>query len=379
MDRLKKRQELIQNQFSNKRKEILKKNFQAKRDDLVELKRNHIFENILQKLDSIFQKEIKFPEFPKLPEIQKITGEVTAKISNLPLIQKIEGLIEAKIINWPEKQKVEIENLPETQKVEVINQPKIPEEISIKNLPQVQKVEITNQKEIKIPEYPKTLEIENLPLAKGQEASKQADPTKYIPVRFTDGRQFKEGAGGEITSSILSQRADTVIRDPEYKERKLRVTSEGKIPVEATINVGDIEIGAVEIKDHDSDTRANVGNNGLEVEVKASTLPSGAATSANQQPPSTTPTVYNLTLTNTNTEYSQELPTNTRELRFRCRTLYDVRYAWETGKVATPTAPYLTLPAGSDYWSDWNNLSSKTLYFASSTVGVVIELEVFTA
>jgi hypothetical protein len=104
-------------------------------------------------------------------------------------------------------------------------------------------------------------------------------------------------------------------------------------------------------------------------------LPSGAATSANQQPPSITPTVYNLTLTLANTEYSQALPANTREFRFRCRTLYDVRFSYETGKVATPTAPYLTLPMGSDYWSDWCNLSTTTIYFASSTAGVVIEIE----
>jgi len=93
---------------------------------------------------------------------------------------------------------------------------------------------------------------------------------------------------------------------------------------------------------------------------------------------STTPIVYNLTLANANTEYSQELPAHTKELRFRCRTLYDVRYAWVAGKVATPTTPYLTLPAGCDYWSDRNDLSSRTLYFASSTAGVVIEMEVFT-
>jgi len=91
----------------------------------------------------------------------------------------------------------------------------------------------------------------------------------------------------------------------------------------------------------------------------------------------TTPTVYNITLTLANTEYSQALPANTKELRFRCRTLYDVRFAWATGKVATPTAPYLTLGAGMDYFSDNNDLSSQTLYFASSTAAVVIELEVW--
>ena len=92
-----------------------------------------------------------------------------------------------------------------------------------------------------------------------------------------------------------------------------------------------------------------------------------------------TPTKYALAITTADTEYSQALPANTREFRFRCRTLYDVRFAWVTGKVATPTAPYLTLGAGSDYWSDWNNLASQTLFLASSTAGVVVELECWTA
>ena len=101
----------------------------------------------------------------------------------------------------------------------------------------------------------------------------------------------------------------------------------------------------------------------------------GFAIDDNQQPPATTPTVYNITLTVANTEYSQALPANTKDLRFRCRTLYDVRFAWVTGKVATPTAPYLTLSAGCDYCSDGNNLASQALFLASATAGVVVELE----
>lgn len=93
---------------------------------------------------------------------------------------------------------------------------------------------------------------------------------------------------------------------------------------------------------------------------------------------SVTPTVYNVTLTVADTEYSQALPANTKDFRFRCRTSYDVRYAWVTGKVATPTAPYLTVPSGSDYYSDLNNLASITLYLASSQAGVIVELEIWT-
>ena len=89
---------------------------------------------------------------------------------------------------------------------------------------------------------------------------------------------------------------------------------------------------------------------------------------------STKEQVFNITLTSADTEYSQLLPSGTKELRFTCRTLFDVRYAWETGKVATPTAPYLTLSAGRHMYSDMKDLSGKTLYFASSEAGVVIEL-----
>jgi hypothetical protein len=86
-------------------------------------------------------------------------------------------------------------------------------------------------------------------------------------------------------------------------------------------------------------------------------------------------TTYNITLTNANTEYSQALSANTKGFRFRCRTPYDVRYAFVTGKVATPTAPYGTLPRGMDYVANEVNLSSKTLYLASSQAGVIVEVD----
>ena len=94
--------------------------------------------------------------------------------------------------------------------------------------------------------------------------------------------------------------------------------------------------------------------------------------------PVTASTVYNVTLTLADTEYSQALPANTRQFRFRCRTAFAVRFAFVTGKVATPTAPYLTLPANGDYYSDENKLGSLTLYLASSEAGVVVELECWT-
>jgi len=90
----------------------------------------------------------------------------------------------------------------------------------------------------------------------------------------------------------------------------------------------------------------------------------------------TTPNEYNVTLTNADTEYSQALPANCRKLIFRCRTTTaDVRYAWATGKVATPTAPYQTLRASAEYAVDSVEMGSATIYFASATAGVVMEVE----
>lgn len=89
---------------------------------------------------------------------------------------------------------------------------------------------------------------------------------------------------------------------------------------------------------------------------------------------STTVTEYNVTLTVADTQYSQALPANCRRVTFRCRTGAECRYAWATGKVAGSVAPYQTLKVNADYGID-GILSSNTLYFASTTAGVVIEME----
>jgi len=94
--------------------------------------------------------------------------------------------------------------------------------------------------------------------------------------------------------------------------------------------------------------------------------------------PSLEPTVFNETLTVADKEYSVALPSSTKEIRFICRTLFDVRFAWATGKVAAPTAPYLTLLAGMEYSSDDNDITAKKLYLASAEAGVVVEIEVWT-
>ena len=102
------------------------------------------------------------------------------------------------------------------------------------------------------------------------------------------------------------------------------------------------------------------------------------AIEGNQSPPGTSPVVYNVTITNLDTEYSQALPASTKAFTMQCRTDYDVRFAYVTGKVATPTAPYMTLKSGQNYFEDRLNLTSKTIYLACGTANQVMEIVCYT-
>ena len=88
------------------------------------------------------------------------------------------------------------------------------------------------------------------------------------------------------------------------------------------------------------------------------------------------PTPYNVTLTLANTEYSQALPANCRGFEFQARTEAEIRFAFTTGRVAGPVAPYLTLKAGDYYFSGpiaQEDVPS-TIYLASAVAGTVVEL-----
>lgn len=106
--------------------------------------------------------------------------------------------------------------------------------------------------------------------------------------------------------------------------------------------------------------------------VEVQTLPADIKVDPN----AATPTIYNVTLTAANTEYSQALPANCRGFEFQARTAFDIRFAFVTGKVAAPTAPYMTLKSGSSYSSYpvAQAASPSTLYLASGTAGIVVEI-----
>jgi len=91
--------------------------------------------------------------------------------------------------------------------------------------------------------------------------------------------------------------------------------------------------------------------------------------------PPTLPVDYMVTITNADQEYSQVLASGTeaaRELRFNLANFATFRYAWVTGKVAAPAAPYITVPANTPV--EFHNIAlyAKTLYFADSVGGQIM-------
>lgn len=89
------------------------------------------------------------------------------------------------------------------------------------------------------------------------------------------------------------------------------------------------------------------------------------------------PTIQTLTLTDANTEYSLAIASPVSEISIQCRTAVDVRMATATGKVAGSTNPFATIKAGGAYSKQFQpneQANDFTLYFASASAGVVLEI-----
>lgn len=117
-------------------------------------------------------------------------------------------------------------------------------------------------------------------------------------------------------------------------------------------------------------------NSGVDIgDVDVTSIAAGTNNIGMVDTPTATPTAYALTLTDANTEYNQALSAHCRGFEFQCRTETTIRFAFATGKVATPTDPYMTLKAG-DYFSSpkLHMADARTLYFASATAGAVVEI-----
>ncbi len=90
-----------------------------------------------------------------------------------------------------------------------------------------------------------------------------------------------------------------------------------------------------------------------------------------------TPIVHNLTLTNKDTEYPYTFPTGTQKFSFHERDHKAFYFAFETGKVAGPTEPYMTGHEATqeDFAAGDIKLGTTTIYFSAPLVnGRVIEI-----
>jgi len=91
----------------------------------------------------------------------------------------------------------------------------------------------------------------------------------------------------------------------------------------------------------------------------------------NQLASATTPAIYNVTMTNADTEYSQALPTDCKKLLVKCRGGYDIKLAFASGESGTN---YITIPSGSALCETLIKAASLTLYFQCATAGQVAEI-----
>ena len=91
-----------------------------------------------------------------------------------------------------------------------------------------------------------------------------------------------------------------------------------------------------------------------------------------------TPYIYNTTMTVANTQYSQLLPAGCKKIKVSVQggvSTDTYRIAYVTGKVATPTVPYLSLACDKEYTVDNLNLAATTIYFACSAISKVLQIE----
>lgn len=86
---------------------------------------------------------------------------------------------------------------------------------------------------------------------------------------------------------------------------------------------------------------------------------------------STNPTIYNLTLTLANTEYSQALAANTKQITVRCRGTGKLQIAFSAGDTSLN---WITIPKGSNYSEQSLDLTGVTLYVQSDTAAQVAEI-----
>jgi len=263
-------------------KEITKLLKDNKTNDNLDLVRKDL-DNILDKIDfkdysnefnnlGILLKEIKNKEI-KVDELEKLLNDLIEIIS----LQKFPKEIE--VNNFPEQKeyptKISIDNFPEQKtKIEVTNFPEeneFPKEIKVNNFPKKVQVDINKQIGIKKPVWYKPIILE--PFISNIITALDTISEKIFKIDISKHKKAKEALAvklvdkdGKFIDKLIPPihisnpagsgggKKETSLLD----ENGSPITDSNPLPVKAELEVGDIEIGAVEIKDGHSDTRLDV-------------------------------------------------------------------------------------------------------------------------
>lgn len=160
-----------------------------------------------------------------------------------------------------------------------------------------------------------------------------------------------------VDNALVVMSNDLDIRDLTFSTDKVDVSGSSVTVSSTDLDIRDIDNATDDILIYGYDGANNQPiktdvNGELQVDVLS-------------YPRAETPTIYAISLTNKDTEYSQVLPNGTKRFAISLRNDKAFRIAFETGKVATPTDPYLMIKGNTEYSEQDLNLSGKTLYIAS--------------
>jgi hypothetical protein len=295
-------------------------------EDLIKKRKEAKENNTIEKLGDVFSKAIEKIKFP-----EKIG------INNLEDIEQQE---------FPSSFRVEnVEELANSIAEEIVipDQKEFPSKIEISNFKEL-------SKEIKIPkqkEFPKSFSVDNISEIK---FPKTEFPENLKKLSFENVEKLTKDVYDKILLFFKAMKDGIFVSNKKPNEA---------IPVRMVSKDGK---SFTEMKHIVTGFPAGVGiydeNNNRITPIQSSK----------------TPYSYNITLTNVDTEYSQAIPNGAKKIQFWSRNDEDIRFSFTSGKVATPTAPYLTHKGGLSTHEGELYLTDQVIYFATDVAGDVVEM-----
>jgi len=214
--------------------------------------------------------------------------------------------------------------------------------VNVKNFPvPVDEIKISNFEDIKfpaLPEFPKIFKISNLEeikIPKFPERIEIKKPSWFEKFDFIRLSKLFQNTAVSLAGQIKKIVYQAVIENTKPKEA---------IPVRLVTEDGERFYRA-------GDIYVTGGGGGII--------------------PASSRKTYNVIMTSANTEYSQELPDNTKKFLIQCREASDVKVSTTEGESGTN---YLTLRSGLSYYEDFIRPQSLTLYFQCVDPGKTAEI-----